>query len=187
MIRTLQVLTFCTALMFAGSTAAYAQRGRGGQRGGGSSRSYSGRGQSHASPNRGYSAPSQRFSAPSQRFSDRGQRFSERGRGSNGGGNGLSGRQRLSRTWVQRPAQLFQWPQWLRSRCDHDRYRGFNNGRFYSGRGYYYGGSFYARPYFGFGLAIPWGYGYPTDYGCGYFDDFGYFHQAPCYVDPYYY
>ena len=62
-------------------------------------------------------------------------------------------------------------------------YRGYVAGRFYAGRGYFFGGSFYARPYFGFGVAIPFGYGYPTDLGCGYYDGWGRYHPAPCY-DP---
>lgn len=63
------------------------------------------------------------------------------------------------------------------------------DGRFYANRGYYYGGSFYARPYFGFGIAIPFGYGYSTRLGCGYYDGWGRYHPAPCYYpdEVYYY
>lgn len=58
---------------------------------------------------------------------------------------------------------------------------GFSSGRFYSGRGYYYGDRFWARPFFGIGLGIPFGYGYRTNRGCGYVDDWGDFYPAPCY------
>ena len=61
------------------------------------------------------------------------------------------------------------------------------NGRFYAGRGYYYGGRFWARPYFGYGVGIPFGWGYYTDAGCGYYDGWGYWQPAPCYVDDSYY
>lgn len=54
-------------------------------------------------------------------------------------------------------------------------------GRFYAGRGYFYGNRFWARPYFGVGAGIPFGYGYRTPRGCGYVDSFGRFYPAPCY------
>ena len=65
-------------------------------------------------------------------------------------------------------------------------YRGYNggafvSGRFYSGRGYFHGGSFWARPYFGIGVGIPFGYGYNTNRGCGYVDEWGDFYPAPCF------
>lgn len=68
-------------------------------------------------------------------------------------------------------------------------YRGGNAyypGRFYPGRGYFWGGSFWARPYFGVGIGIPFGGGYNSGGACGYRDGFGYWHPAPCYVNPYY-
>lgn len=58
---------------------------------------------------------------------------------------------------------------------------GFRAGQFYQGRGYYYSGNFWARPYFGAGVGIPFGYGYRTPRGCGYVDGFGRFFPAPCY------
>jgi hypothetical protein len=62
-------------------------------------------------------------------------------------------------------------------------YRGsYVPGRFYSGRGYFYGDRFWARPYFGVGIGIPFGYGFRTNRGCGYVDGWGAFHPAPCYV-----
>lgn len=60
-------------------------------------------------------------------------------------------------------------------------YGGYTAGRFYSGRGYFYGNSFWARPYFGVGVGIPFGYGYRTPRGCGYVDGFGQFYPAPCF------
>lgn len=60
-------------------------------------------------------------------------------------------------------------------------YGGYAPGRFYPGRGYFYGNSFWARPYFGVGVGIPFGYGYRTPRGCGYVDGFGQFYPAPCY------
>jgi hypothetical protein len=59
---------------------------------------------------------------------------------------------------------------------------GYAPGRFYSGRGYYYGNRFWARPYFGIGVGIPFGYGYRTPRGCGYVDEWGDFYRAPCYM-----
>jgi hypothetical protein len=61
----------------------------------------------------------------------------------------------------------------------------FVAGRFYTGRGYFYGGSFWARPYFGVGVGIPFGYGYATPRGCGYVDAWGRFYPAPCYMPHY--
>lgn len=58
---------------------------------------------------------------------------------------------------------------------------GYRPGRFYANRGYFYGGRFWARPYFGVGIGIPFGYGYRTPRGCGYVDGWGRFHPAPCY------
>lgn len=58
---------------------------------------------------------------------------------------------------------------------------GFRPGRFYSNRGYFYGGRFWARPYFGVGIGIPYGYGYRTPRGCGFVDQRGVFYPAPCY------
>src|SRR5439155_3496865 len=66
--------------------------------------------------------------------------------------------------------------------------RGYSNGRFYAGRGYYYGGRLWARPYYGYGIGIPFGWGYNTDAGCGYYDGWGDWQPAPCYAgDSYYY
>jgi hypothetical protein len=62
---------------------------------------------------------------------------------------------------------------------------GFTSGRFYAGRGYFYSGRFWARPFFGIGIGIPFGYGYNTDRGCGYVDDVGDFYPAPCYSSGY--
>jgi hypothetical protein len=59
--------------------------------------------------------------------------------------------------------------------------RAYVGGRFYANRGYFYGGRFWARPYFGVGIGIPFGYGYRTPRGCGYVDNWGRFHRAPCY------
>ena len=58
---------------------------------------------------------------------------------------------------------------------------GFSAGRFYPGRGYFYGGNFWARPYSGIGIGIPFGYGFNTNRGCGYVNNFGDFYPAPCY------
>ena len=63
---------------------------------------------------------------------------------------------------------------------------GYSSGRFYAGRGYFYGGNFWARPFFGIGIGIPFGYGYPTNRGCGYVDGYGDFWPAPCYSDYYF-
>lgn len=66
--------------------------------------------------------------------------------------------------------------------------RGFAAGRFYPGRGYFYGNRFWARPYFGVGVGIPFGYGYYSRaYGprCGFVDGWGYWQPAPCWVNPY--
>lgn len=60
-------------------------------------------------------------------------------------------------------------------------YGGYSPGRFYSGRGYFYGNRFWARPYFGIGIGIPFGFGYRTPRGCGYVDEWGDFYPAPCY------
>ena len=62
--------------------------------------------------------------------------------------------------------------------------RGYGEGRFYAGRGYYYGGRFWARPYYGYGVGVPFGWGYNSGAGCGYYDGWGYWHPAPCYVQP---
>jgi hypothetical protein len=59
--------------------------------------------------------------------------------------------------------------------------RVYVGGRFYANRGYFYGGRFWARPYFGVGIGIPFGYGYRTPRGCGYVDGWGRFYPAPCY------
>ena len=58
---------------------------------------------------------------------------------------------------------------------------GYSAGRFYAGRGYYYGGRFWARPYFGVGIGIPFGWGYYSEAGCGYYDGWGDWWPAPCY------
>jgi hypothetical protein len=58
----------------------------------------------------------------------------------------------------------------------------YSPGRFYAGRGYFYGNRFWARPYYGVGAGIPFGYGYRTPRGCGYVDPWGRYIPAPCYL-----
>lgn len=57
----------------------------------------------------------------------------------------------------------------------------YSVGRFYSGRGYFYGNRFWARPYYGVGVGIPFGFGYYANGDCGYYDGWGYWQPAPCY------
>lgn len=57
----------------------------------------------------------------------------------------------------------------------------FRPGRFYAGRGYFYGNRFWARPYYGVGVGIPYGWGYRGLVGCGFYDGWGYWQPAPCY------
>ena len=154
-----------SAALLVGPATAFAQRSGGGGRTGGSSgggRSFSGGGgRSYSAPSgRSFSGGGRSYSAPS--YSGRaysGPSYS--GRAFNGG----------SRSYVA-------------PRGFSGGNRGYYSGRFYAGRGYYYGGRFWARPYFGIGIGIPFGWGYSSNYGCGYYDGWGYWQPAPCYVPP---
>jgi len=106
------------------------------------------------------------FAAPLA-FADRGGRHGGQGRSSFGGSF------RNSRPYVA-PDRSY--------RPSYNGYNsGFSAGRFYPGRGYFYGGNFWARPYSGIGIGIPFGYGFNTNRGCGYVNNFGDFYPAPCY------
>jgi hypothetical protein len=148
-------LALGAALMLLGPTTALAQRGGGG-RGGQSGGGYSGRSFSGGG-GRSYAAPNsgRSFSGGRSYAAPNQGRSFSGGRSYYGGG---------------------------------ERYRGgggYYAGRFSPGHGYYYGGSFWARPYYGVGVGIPFGWGYRSRLGCGYYDGYGYWQPAPCYVDPY--
>ncbi|MBL8241918.1 MAG: hypothetical protein JNM66_31125 [Bryobacterales bacterium] len=119
------------------------------------------------------------FTAPSA-LADRGGRHGSSGRGYySGGGRHYSAPQRNfyrghDRGYYAGPRYVSGPRVVIRG--------GFTPGRFYSGRGYYYGNRFWARPYFGIGVGIPFGFGYRTARGCGYVDEWGDFYPAPCYL-----
>jgi hypothetical protein len=98
------------------------------------------------------------------------------GRGYHGGDRGYSAR---PNNYYRGGPRYYAPPP--RAYYNPNAYRGYVAGRFYPNRGYFYAGGFYARPYFGIGVAIPFGYGYATDLGCGYYDGWGRYHPAPCY------
>jgi hypothetical protein len=113
------------------------------------------------------------FGAVSASADDRGRNY---GRGNNGWGNNGRGYGRnhfVDRGFGGGGPRYVAPPRGF--------FGGYTPGRFYSGRGYFYGNRFWARPYFGVGVGIPFGYGYRTPRGCGYVDGFGQFFPAPCF------
>ena len=125
-------LVLGAALMLLGPTAALAQRGGGGH-GGHSGGGYSGRSFSGA----------MRFSGGA-------------GRGFSGGGRSFvaPSTRAIRRLVAGAPLQAAIGGGYFVAE------EAFFPGRFYAGRGYYYGGRFWARPYFGIGIGIPFGWGY---------------------------